>query len=133
MTKMQGLTTGGIPTFLDARNNLDSSAIEEDNIVDQMVGHEKKVVLLGDDTWAHLFPNRWVRENSASPIEVKDLHTVDNVVLEYLLPEVRGERGGTTSPLFSFVSLTLPLASLLSALFWLLSPSRLSPLSLFSH
>jgi phosphatidylinositol glycan class O len=92
-----GLTTGGIPTFFDARNNFDSAEIEEDNVVDQLRANGRKIVLLGDDTWAHLFPNRWVREDSLSPLEVKDLHSVDDLVLKYLMPELRGERGGTIS------------------------------------
>jgi len=58
MQRLKGLTTGGLPTFIEIGRNFDSSAIAEDNIIDQMVksGH-KRIAFMGDDTWTNLFPS----------------------------------------------------------------------------
>jgi phosphatidylinositol glycan class O len=36
MQRLKALTTGGLPTFLDVRNNFDSDAITEDNLISQL-------------------------------------------------------------------------------------------------
>lgn len=45
-------------TFLSFSLNLSSEEISEDNIIDQLVKHQKQVIVLGDDTWNGLFPRR---------------------------------------------------------------------------
>jgi len=42
MQRLKGLTTGGLPTFVDIGKNFGSSAIEEDNIIDQLIEGKKK-------------------------------------------------------------------------------------------
>ena len=45
MQRLKGMTTGGLPTFIDMRENFESSAIAEDNLIANagllfMAGHE---------------------------------------------------------------------------------------------
>ena len=89
MQRLKGLTTGSLPTFVDAGANFASSEITEDNFIDQLLGIGKKIVFMGDDTWESLFPGRFHRFYPFPSFNVKDLHTVDNGVLEHLLPEIR--------------------------------------------
>ena len=73
---------------MDARSNFESSAIEEDNLIEQLVSNNKTVVFMGDDTWGKLFPSHFKREYPFPSFNVKDLHTVDDGVLAHLHPEV---------------------------------------------
>ncbi|GAB6018995.1 hypothetical protein CHUAL_000629 [Chamberlinius hualienensis] len=89
MQRLKGLTTGSLPTFIDAGRNFASSEIEEDNIIDQLVANQKKIVFMGDDTWTNLFPNRFVKSFPYSSFNVKDLHTVDQGIQEHLVPQIK--------------------------------------------
>src|SRR5262245_19173169 len=93
-----GLTTGGIPTFLDARSNFESSAIEEDNLIEQLATYGRKVVFMGDDTWLKLFPTHFKRAYPFPSFNVKDLHTVDDGVSAHLQPEITRPTEGTYFP-----------------------------------
>ena len=86
MQRIKGLTTGSLPTFVDAGANFASTAIEEDSIISQLVDAGKKVVFMGDDTWGHLFPTSFVHAHPYDSFNVEDLHTVDNGVVEHLFP-----------------------------------------------
>ncbi|MPC12532.1 GPI ethanolamine phosphate transferase 3 [Portunus trituberculatus] len=88
MQRLKGLTTGSLPTFIDASHNFASEEIEEDNIVDQLVRHGRHVTVLGDDTWGGLFPGRFNRSHLYSSFNVMDLHTVDRGVLSHLGEEM---------------------------------------------
>lgn len=44
----------------------------------------KRVVFMGDDTWESLFPKRFHRSLPFPSFNVKDLHTVDNGILQHL-------------------------------------------------
>jgi len=88
MQRLKGLTTGGLPTFIDVKDNFASSAITEDNIVAQLTRHGRKVVMMGDDTWVSLFPKEFEQSFPFPSFNVKDLHTVDNGVLTHLLPSI---------------------------------------------
>ncbi|PVU85164.1 hypothetical protein BB559_007172, partial [Furculomyces boomerangus] len=75
LQRLKGLTTGQLPTFVDAGSNFGGSAIVEDNWISQLLNrasHSNKgdtqtclnkkiqkpnIVFLGDDTWESLFPN----------------------------------------------------------------------------
>lgn len=46
----------------------------------------KRVVFMGDDTWENLFPKKFHRSLPFPSFNVKDLHTVDNGILEHLNP-----------------------------------------------
>jgi phosphatidylinositol glycan class O len=90
MQRLKGMTTGSLPTFLDIKDNFASEAIEEDNMIHQLTRHGKKVVMMGDDTWINLFPTSFTEKYPFPSFNVKDLHTVDNGVLDHLMPTVRG-------------------------------------------
>ncbi|KAL9122170.1 MAG: hypothetical protein Q9187_001271 [Circinaria calcarea] len=88
LQRLKGLTTGTLPTFIDAGSNFAGTAIEEDNLIDQLRLANKTLVHLGDDTWQSLFPG-YFNANLSHPYDsfnVWDLHTVDNGVTEHLLP-----------------------------------------------
>ncbi|RAL11992.1 mannose-ethanolamine phosphotransferase GPI13 [Aspergillus homomorphus CBS 101889] len=88
LQRLKGLTTGTLPTFVDAGSNFAGTAIDEDNIVAQLRAAGKTLVQLGDNTWQSLFPD-YFDANLTRPYDsfnVWDLHTVDNGVTEHLLP-----------------------------------------------
>lgn len=88
LQRLKGLTTGTLPTFIDIGSNFAGTAIEEDNIVSQMRSAGKTIVHLGDDTWESLFPG-YFDANMSRPYDsfnVWDLHTVDNGVIEHIMP-----------------------------------------------
>jgi phosphatidylinositol glycan class O len=88
LLRLEGLTTGTLPTFIDAGSNFAGTAIDEDNLVEQLVKAGRKVVHLGDDTWEALFPGKF-EPSLSKPFDsfnVWDLHTVDNGVNEHLFP-----------------------------------------------
>ena len=88
LQRLKGLTTGTLPTFIDAGSNFAGTAIEEDNLVAQLRSAGKKLVHLGDDTWQSLFPGYFDPSLSRpyDSLNVWDLHTVDNGVTQHLLP-----------------------------------------------
>lgn len=99
MQRLKGLTSGSLPTFIDAGANFASSAVEEDNLVSQMAaaaagsnasaGADPALIFLGDDTWTGLFPTQFTVSRPFPSFDVRDLHTVDDGVLRYLLPAMR--------------------------------------------
>ena len=92
MQRLKGLTTGSLPTFVDAGSNFDSSDITEDNFIDQLSKLNKNMIFMGDDTWNSLFPNRFTKSYHYPSFNVKDLHTVDNGVLKHLMPTLRNDK-----------------------------------------
>ncbi|KAJ5092370.1 hypothetical protein NUU61_007240 [Penicillium alfredii] len=93
LQRLKGLTTGTLPTFIDAGSNFAGTAIDEDNLVAQLHSAGKRLVHLGDDTWQSLFPG-YFDANLTHPYDsfnVWDLHTVDNGVNEHLFPLLRPE------------------------------------------
>jgi len=91
--RLKGLTTGSLPTFIDAGSNVASAAITEDNWLDQLLRHAEagagvgtgshnrsSSVLLGDDTWLALFPGRFTHARPFESFDTRDLHTVDDGV-----------------------------------------------------
>lgn len=88
LQRLKGLTTGTLPTFVDAGSNFAGMTIDEDNLVAQLRAAGKTLVHLGDDTWHALFPDHF-HPNLTHPYDsfnVWDLHTVDNGVNEHLFP-----------------------------------------------
>lgn len=86
LQRLKGLTTGGLPTFIDVGNSFGAPAIVEDNLIYQLAQNGKRVVMMGDDTWTQLFPNHFNASYPFPSFNVKDLHTVDNGCIENLLP-----------------------------------------------
>lgn len=88
LQRLKGLTTGTLPTFVDAGSNFAGTVIDEDNLVTQLHDAGKRIVHLGDDTWHALFPGLF-EANLTHPYDsfnVWDLHTVDNGITQHLLP-----------------------------------------------
>lgn len=88
LQRLKGLTTGTLPTFVDAGSNFAGTAIEEDNLISQLHNASKKVVHLGDDTWHALFPGHFEQDltRAYDSFNVWDLHTVDNGVTDHIFP-----------------------------------------------
>ncbi|GAB7353400.1 hypothetical protein MBLNU459_g3874t1 [Dothideomycetes sp. NU459] len=88
LQRLKGLTTGTLPTFIDAGSNFAGTAIDEDNLVAQLRSAGKRIVHLGDDTWHSLFPGYFDDELTRpfDSFNVWDLHTVDNGVNAHLFP-----------------------------------------------
>ncbi|KAK7363376.1 hypothetical protein VNO77_05517 [Canavalia gladiata] len=91
LQRLKGLTTGGLPTFIDVGNSFGAPAIVEDNFINQLVQNGKKVVMMGDDTWTQLFPHHFERSYPYPSFNVKDLHTVDNGCIDHLFPSLYEE------------------------------------------
>ncbi|XP_009998003.1 PREDICTED: LOW QUALITY PROTEIN: GPI ethanolamine phosphate transferase 3 [Chaetura pelagica] len=76
------------PTSPDGGSNFATYAIQEDNLLAQLVQNGRRVVFMGDDTWEGLFPKKFFRSYFFPSFNVKDLHTVDNGILQHLYPTV---------------------------------------------
>ncbi|BCS01147.1 mannose-ethanolamine phosphotransferase gpi13 [Aspergillus luchuensis] len=93
LQRLKALTTGTLPTFIEAGSNFAGSAVTEDNLISQLHDAGKRLVLLGDDTWMKLFPG-YFDPTLSRPYEsflVEDLHTVDDGVYEHLVPLLKGK------------------------------------------
>lgn len=91
MQRIKGFTTGSLPTFIDVGNNFASSAILEDNLIQQLGQVGKRVVFMGDDTWENLYPKRFHRSLPFPSFNVKDLHTVDDGILHNIYTTLDGD------------------------------------------
>ncbi|KAM9911120.1 hypothetical protein OXX59_003329 [Metschnikowia pulcherrima] len=88
LQRLKGLTTGSLPTFIDAGSNFNGDAISEDNWVLQLHKHNRTLAFMGDDTWTALFDS-YICPRLNFPYEslnVWDLHTVDDGVASHLFP-----------------------------------------------
>ncbi|KAL5612585.1 hypothetical protein BROUX41_004320 [Berkeleyomyces rouxiae] len=96
LQRIKGLTTGTLPTFIDAGSNFAGTAIEEDNLIAQLRKNGKRIAHLGDDTWLSLFPDQFEANISHAydSFNVWDLHTVDNGVIEHIFPLLEDEKKG---------------------------------------
>ncbi|KAG9305901.1 hypothetical protein G9A89_016553 [Geosiphon pyriformis] len=91
LQRLKALTTGTLPTFIDAGSNFAGSAINEDNLIYQLSNSGFRIAFMGDDTWVSLFPEQLdTNFTFAFPsFNVKDLHSVDNGILQLLNPGSR--------------------------------------------
>ncbi|KAH9256981.1 hypothetical protein BASA81_004802 [Batrachochytrium salamandrivorans] len=89
MQRLKGLTVGGLPTFIDIKDDVASEAISEDNILLQLHQQKKRVTFMGDDTWVKLFPHEFTKQFPFDSFNVKDLDTLDNGVIANLMPQIR--------------------------------------------
>ncbi|XP_020575148.1 GPI ethanolamine phosphate transferase 3 [Phalaenopsis equestris] len=88
LQRLKGLTTGGLPTFIDVGNSFGAPAIVEDNLIFQLANNGKRVLMMGDDTWVQLFPHHFNESYPYPSFNVKDLDTVDDGVIKHLLPSL---------------------------------------------
>ncbi|KAG2156893.1 uncharacterized protein EDB93DRAFT_1078807 [Suillus bovinus] len=91
LQRLKGITTGSLPTFVDAGENFGGSSIHEDSIVHQLNAAGRKIAFAGDDTWLTLFPDSFQPNMTFAfdSFNVEDLHTVDQGVIDNLLPLMR--------------------------------------------
>lgn len=89
MQRLNGLTTGSLPTFIDVGANFDTSEINEDNLIDQLVKLKKNITFMGDETLTFMYPGRFKREFPYPSFNVWDLDTVDLNVRAKLIPELK--------------------------------------------
>lgn len=106
LQRLKGLTTGSLPTFVDAGSNFAGEKVGEDNWLYQAKKSGKKIALIGDETWLNVFPlssstgggeSVW-EENLVFPddsFNVEDLDTVDRGVVEHLLPMLDSSSSST--------------------------------------
>jgi phosphatidylinositol glycan class O len=94
LQRLKALTTGTLPTFIDAGSNFAGSSIDEDNLIEQLFKQGKKIAFMGDDTWVSLFPDQLEtnRTHAFPSFNVWDLHTVDDGILNLLGPTLKKER-----------------------------------------
>ncbi|XP_065672440.1 GPI ethanolamine phosphate transferase 3 isoform X2 [Hydra vulgaris] len=89
MQRIKGLTTGSLPTFVDAGSNFDSYEITEDNILDHALRYNKNISFMGCSTWTELFPKQFYRKTPYSALNVKDLDTIDYGIMKSIGAEVK--------------------------------------------
>lgn len=94
LQRLKGLTTGSLPTFVDAGSNFDGDVIEEDNFIKQLYQNGKKITFAGDDTWQALFSPFLHTSYPYESLNVWDLHTVDDGVIEHMMPLLEKENQG---------------------------------------
>ncbi|KAK9453821.1 alkaline-phosphatase-like protein [Dipodascopsis uninucleata] len=88
LQRLKALTTGSLPTFVEAGMNFGGGVTEEDSWIDQALRAGKRIAFTGDETWTALYPS--LLDNFGSntsafvrPYEsfnVWDLDTVDRAV-----------------------------------------------------
>ncbi|GAA5808128.1 hypothetical protein MFLAVUS_001511 [Mucor flavus] len=122
MPRIKAMTTGTIPSFLDAILNIaesdTSSSLDfHDNWVYQLKNNGNKTIhFFGDDTWIRLFPNLFEKTDGTTSFFVSDTVEVDlnvtrhietdlvqndwdAVIFHYLGLDHIGHLGGPNSPL----------------------------------
>lgn len=96
LQRLKGLTTGSLPTFVDAGSNFAAAGerVTEDTWLSQAKRFGKRIKLVGDDTWLGVFPAGETSEEFIWGVEdvkpfdsfnVEDLDTVDHGVRLHLL------------------------------------------------
>ena len=89
LQRLKALTTGSLPTFIDAGSNFGKVEIDEDNLISQVLNLNSSITFMGDDTWTGLYPNHFNVSYPYSSFNVKDLDTVDNGVIEHTISEMQ--------------------------------------------
>ncbi|TPP60156.1 GPI ethanolamine phosphate transferase 3 [Fasciola gigantica] len=88
LQRLKALTTGSMPTFVDAGANFGGSQLMEDNLIKQWYQDGRRVLFVGDDTWISLFPTEFNESHPYPSFDVRDLDTVDRAVSEYVLSQL---------------------------------------------
>ena len=100
LQRLKGITTGSLPTFVDAGSNFAGERVTEDNWLGQAKRAGKRIAMMGDDTWLAVFPKGegsvW-DDSQVWPYDsfnVEDLDTVDAGVVSHLLPLLDENKAG---------------------------------------
>ncbi|PAV62515.1 hypothetical protein WR25_00145 [Diploscapter pachys] len=84
------LTTGNLPTFIDASDNFSPDAVvHEDSIIFQARSLGKNITLLGDDTWLSLYPSSFAFQHVLPSFDINDLTTNDDTIRPLLKEEMK--------------------------------------------
>ncbi|CAK67327.1 unnamed protein product (macronuclear) [Paramecium tetraurelia] len=78
---LQSITTGNFPAFIDFGSNMAAQELKEDNVIYSMKRNNKKLALLGDDTWFHMFPKSFDYKFVSESFDVRDLDSDDNIII----------------------------------------------------
>ena len=107
LQRLKGLTTGSLPTFIEAGANFGGAGrVREDNWIAQLrrrvldrsgrsANESAGIVFVGDDTWATVFSDLFDagQEHPYSSFNVEDLDTVDAGVTHHMLAWLDAARG----------------------------------------
>ena len=88
LPRIKALTTGTVPGFFDMITQLSSPALQQDNLIAQLVTSGKRIVFYGDDTWIKLFPDSFMRQEGTVSFFVNDFTEVDENVTRHLPREL---------------------------------------------
>ncbi|CAB3407098.1 unnamed protein product [Caenorhabditis bovis] len=90
LQRIKALTTGTLPTFIDAGENFSPDAIvNEDNFLYQANSLGMNVSIMGDDTWLSLYPEQFSKAFVHYSFDINDLNTVDDKIKPVFEQEVR--------------------------------------------
>eukprot|EP00924_Labyrinthula_sp_SR-Ha-C_P009236 snap_masked-scaffold_2-processed-gene-17.21-mRNA-1 protein AED:0.08 eAED:0.08 QI:0/0/0/1/1/1/2/0/853 len=91
LQRLKGITTGGLPTFLEFKDDFSKDMyISEDNIFSQILDQNLNITVMGDDTWLSVYSKEtFVRSFPFDSFDVKDIFTVDNGVKNHIFDEIR--------------------------------------------
>ena len=68
LQRLEGMTTGSLPTFIKVASNFNSGAITEDNWVLQLQANGWHTTVMGDDTWNKVASKRSPRSSSCTTL-----------------------------------------------------------------
>eukprot|EP00118_Oscarella_pearsei_P014298 m.121569 g.121569 ORF g.121569 m.121569 type:complete len:977 (+) comp37756_c0_seq1:16-2946(+) len=86
---LKGLTTGTLPSYINAGANFAASEVVEDSWIYQVTQRGLNVTFLGDDTWMGLFGGLFNRKLPVTSFTIDDYLTVDDKITENLADELR--------------------------------------------
>ncbi|TQB72867.1 major facilitator super transporter protein [Monascus purpureus] len=93
MPRLKAITTGSVPSFLDAVLNVaesdtTSTLANRDTWLAQLKAKGGRLVMYGDDTWLKLFPGMFDRSDGTTSFFVSDFVEVDNNVTRHIPDEL---------------------------------------------
>ncbi|CAB3373147.1 Hypothetical predicted protein [Cloeon dipterum] len=91
LPRLKALVTGRVSSFVDVILNLGSPELHEENLVSLLAGEGRHSVLLGDDTWLKMLPNKFLRSKGTHSFYVNDFTEVDTNVTRELPGELAAD------------------------------------------
>ncbi|RNF12456.1 putative ethanolamine phosphotransferase [Trypanosoma rangeli] len=84
--RLQAMTAGTVPAFLELKGNINTNAMETDSLLHKL---QQRSILYGDNAWLNIFPDNdnttvWKKTLGFSTLDVIDLDTADETVLRHL-------------------------------------------------
>lgn len=89
LQRIKAMTTGTLPTFIDAGSNFSpDAAVNEDSLIAQAHANNVSVTLLGDDTWLSLYPTQFTKTVAYDSFDIHDLDSVDDAIRPVFAQEI---------------------------------------------